>query len=86
MDSIAISYKSVWKQPNISWAFMFIIASLLAFTFWEGLVYMVNSWSGSEEYSHGFLIAPIAAFLIWQKKDELERIDFRGAWFGVLVV
>jgi exosortase D (VPLPA-CTERM-specific) len=43
-------------------------------------------WVELPEYSHGMLIPPVAAFLIWQQKDRLERIDFGGSWWGVALV
>ena len=30
------------------------------------LVKLVRQWAADETYSHGFLIAPIALFLLWQ--------------------
>ena len=43
---------------------------------------MVRVWETKEEYSYGYLIPFISLFLIWQKKDILERIPFNGAWIG----
>jgi len=43
-------------------------------------------WLGAPEYSPGILIPPIAAFLIWQQKDRLQRIPFEGSWWGVALV
>src|SRR5262249_37952056 len=37
-------------------------------------------------YSHGLLIPPVAAFLVWQQKDRLERMPFTGSWLGVVLV
>jgi len=64
-----------------------IAAGLLSLLpFWDGIVQMWGWWIGSEEYSHGLLIPPVAAFLIWQQKDRLERIPFTGSWWGVATV
>ena len=46
---------------------------------------MVATWSGSPEFSHAPLIPLISAFLVWQQKDILERIEFSGSWAGVLL-
>jgi exosortase D (VPLPA-CTERM-specific) len=47
---------------------------------------MYGWWLDSPEYSHGLLIPPVAAFLVWQQKDNLEKLDFRGSWWGVGIV
>lgn len=54
--------------------------------FWDGLKIMWGSWIDSAEYSHGLLIPPIAAFLVWQQKDRLERMPFVGSWWGVGII
>ncbi|HED12059.1 MAG TPA: VPLPA-CTERM-specific exosortase XrtD [Gammaproteobacteria bacterium] len=53
--------------------------------FYDSLDLMVQWWS-QDEYSHGYLIPAIVIFLIWQKKDGLEKIPFRGSWVGLLLV
>jgi exosortase len=32
------------------------------------------------------MIPPIAAFLVWQQRDRLERIPFTGSWWGLGVI
>jgi exosortase D (VPLPA-CTERM-specific) len=54
--------------------------------FWDGLKIMWGSWIDSPEYSHGLLIPPVAAFLVWQQKDRLERMPFIGSWWGVAII
>jgi exosortase D (VPLPA-CTERM-specific) len=54
--------------------------------FWDGLKIMWGSWIDSPEYSHGLLIPLVAAFLVWQQKDRLERMPFVGSWWGVAAI
>ncbi len=48
---------------------------LLAASFW--LLYrhviqkLVYDWGTDDNYSHGFLIVPIAAYLAWERRDRL---------------
>jgi exosortase D (VPLPA-CTERM-specific) len=46
---------------------------------------MVSLWLSTEEYGYGFLIPAISAFLIWQKKNEIEKVSETGSWLGLLV-
>jgi exosortase D (VPLPA-CTERM-specific) len=62
------------------------VTGLSLWLFWDGLWFLGTSWIGSPEYSHCMLIPPIAAFLVWQRKDRLERIPFEGSWWGVTLV
>ena len=77
--------QSVWRITPFSWGLLLVIGIGITALFQEGVSLMVKWWE-KDEYSHGFLIAPIVAFLIWQKKDQLERIQFRGSWAGVILL
>jgi exosortase D (VPLPA-CTERM-specific) len=82
----AATVPPVWK---LSWGLMLIaaIVGLLSlWPFWDGLTRMWGWWIDQPEYSHGLLIPPVAAFLMWQQKDRLELIPFTANWWGVLLV
>jgi len=77
---------SVWR---LSWGPILIALSagvVSLWLFWDGLSIMGRWWVGDPEYSHCILIPPIAAFLVWQQKNRLERIPFEGSWWGVSLV
>jgi len=68
------------------WAVCLAQAALLGVTFYVGIREMVIVWNTSEEFSYGYLIPFITFFMIWQKKNILEKIEFTGSWVGILVV
>ena len=76
----------IWRETIWQWLMFGAAAVLLLFMFYDGLEYMVGVWSKKEEYGYGFLIPVISAFFIWQKKNELERVEFSGSWTGILVI
>ena len=74
-----------WKIPPLIWFMMGGAVFLLAFVAFDGLKTMVHMWESREEYSYGYLIPFISAFLVWQRKDRLARIPFEFAWQGVVL-
>ncbi len=80
-----MSEKLVWKESNLVWGLLLVLALLLGWIFWDGLKEMVKVWGEQEEYSYGYIIPFISLFLIWQKKDQLERMAFQGSWYGFVV-
>lgn len=74
----------VWKISLPIWGLL-LLAALFATALFHESVFLMVKWWEKEEYSHGYLIPPIVAFLIWQKKNELEKIRFDGSWIGVFV-
>lgn len=77
---------TLWKEGAKVWVLLFGIAAVLGFTFFDGLKELVRIWDTKEEYSYGYIIPIITGFLIWQRKDQLERIQFEGSWSGVVIV
>jgi exosortase D (VPLPA-CTERM-specific) len=75
-----------WRKTPWLWILVAIAAVLLLTVFYDGLSVMVEWWSGSPEYGHGFALPFVAAFFVWQKKDLLEALPFEGSWAGLLVV
>ena len=77
---------SVWKESPVVWFSFALVVVLLGFVYWEGLKRLVLVWETKEEYSYGYMIPFITLFFLWQKKDVLERIDFKASWAGVAIV
>ncbi len=46
---------------------------------------LVQTWATSDDYSHGFFIVPISLYIVWQKKEELSRIDLRPSKWGLVL-
>jgi len=77
---------NVWKEGWLVWGVVAVICILLGFMFFDSLKEMVRVWDTREEYGYGYIIPFLTVFLIWQKKDELERVEFSGSWLGVVLV
>jgi exosortase D (VPLPA-CTERM-specific) len=58
---------------------------ILYLAFDKAILYMVSQWN-VEEFSHGWLIPLISGYLVWQRRASLQRLEFRGAWSGLLIV
>jgi len=59
---------------------------LAAIAFHGALSELVRRWSVQEEYSHGFLIPIVAAWLIWTRRQVLLANFGRPSWVGVLLI
>jgi exosortase D (VPLPA-CTERM-specific) len=54
--------------------------------FSEGISELIKRWGEGEEYSHGYMIPFVTAYLIWQRKGLLKTLEFKPAWFPVGIV
>ncbi len=75
-----------WVFPDILMILVVAVGLLTVLPFSEGLSYMWYLWMTVPEYSHGVLIPPLVAFLIWQRKDRLQHMEFAGSWLGPAIV
>ena len=42
--------------------------------YWDAAVGMVSIWARSETFAHGFVVAPVALWLVWQRRAELAAV------------
>jgi len=47
---------------------------------------LVYDWGHDDNYSHGFLIIPIAAYLVWERRADLRAARESPSWVGLGVV
>ena len=75
------------EVPRGSWPWAIaglVLGSLAVFAlYWETAWSMGKMWWGSGTFGHGFLIAPISAFLIWQQRARLARVNPRPSVLGL---
>ncbi len=47
---------------------------------------LVSDWSSDPNFSHGFLIAPIAFYMAWMNRERLGRAEIRPSNWGMAVI
>jgi exosortase len=53
--------------------------------YWQVFVRLVDAWTNDGNYSHGFLIVPIALYLVWERRARLAAAPIRSSWLGLVV-
>src|SRR5262245_35622389 len=64
--------------------FLALLVGFVAFR--AGLWELVARWSRQEEYSHGFLIPAIVAWMLWARRDALLASIGQPSWVGFVLV
>ena len=70
---------------NFGWRGALLVAALLAL-YAPVLARLVRQWYTDPNYSHGFLVPFLSAYLIWQRRDQLAEIARRPSNWGILLV
>jgi exosortase len=71
----------LWK----SWAPSIVVGFLLVVLYRAIAVKLVVDW-GQPDFSHGYLIPFFAAFLLWDRREQLRRTPIAPSWTGALLV
>lgn len=61
------------------------VGALLLVFFGRGLLELAHRWSNEPDYSHGFLVPPFAAYLLWHRRA-LAVVGGGGRWLGVVLI
>ena len=73
------------KKKTIATALLFLIACF-AFLYRQVIVDLVHDWSRDDNYSHGFLIVPVALYLAWERRIRFASTERRPSTFGLILV
>ncbi len=47
---------------------------------------LARQWSTDPDMSHGFLVLPVVAFIIWRRREDLAAIEAKPNWWGFAMV
>ncbi len=48
------------------------------------LYYMFLHWGMVDDYSHGYLVAPLSLYFAWERREDLRAAKIRPSWWGLL--
>jgi len=63
-----------------------LIGLLILAVYFQVLAKLITDWWRIPDYSHGFLVPPFAAFLVWEKRETLRKIKIVPSWSGIAVM
>jgi exosortase len=62
------------------------VAIGFALLYWQVFVKLVMDWYNDDNYSHGFLIVPIALYFAWERRNKLKAAVQKPSVLGLVVV
>jgi exosortase A len=62
------------------------VAALVILVYHETLVVLWRTWATNPNYSHGYLIPPVVAFLLWRDRRRYLTARGRGSLFGLVLI
>jgi len=68
------------------WVPTLVLGGLITVLYFGTFRDLVGQWDTNIYYSHGYLILPIAAWLLWRKRATLQSIPAAPSWAGLPVL
>lgn len=60
-----------------------VLLPALVWAYWPTLVWMEQQWRTEPDYSHGYLVLPLAALIAYNRRDIFPGLRPRISWIGM---
>jgi exosortase A len=81
MDTGATS--PAMRYPRARWLAVLAVAIVTVIVVYRHtFLSMADKWNDDTAFSYGFLIAPIALWLAWRRREWLRHVEFTPSWLG----
>lgn len=74
------------QTPLSSWAPLAWISGLMLVSFYPMLERLVQQWMNDDDMGHGFFVPVVAAYIAWQRKDEILEVEMERNYWGIAVM
>ena len=68
------------------WLPYLLLSLIVTALYYKVIGKLVMDWYTNPDFSHGFLVAPFAAFLLWDKRKVLRNTPIQQTWSGIWLV
>jgi len=62
------------------------LGAAFVMVYWQVFARLFDAWTNDGNYSHGWLIVPLAAYFAWERRDRLFAAQVRSSWLGLVVI
>jgi exosortase len=69
-----------------TWIAVALVVAGFALLYRQVIPKLVMDWYNDDNYSHGFLIVPLALYFVWERREKLWTIPLAPSVFGLLIV
>ncbi len=80
--------RSVESAPHVwqSWLQLAILVLLTALLYSRIVLALILDWANDPNYSHGFIVLPIAAWIAWRQRKRLALEPVEPSWWGLVII
>lgn len=84
--AVPVSGPRLRAVPWSGLAWLGVVGVLLGLLYWDTTRNMVLQWWNEEDYNHGFVVPVFSAYLVYQDRERLRRLERRSSLWGLGVL
>lgn len=77
-ESNGAALQALWRRTGLLWL---LAVGVLFFAYWDTAWSIGVSWEKYKSYSHGYLVVPISAYIVWLRRQEWLGVQPAGLWW-----
>lgn len=63
-----------------------VVFAAFLWAYWPTCAGMVHQWETKADYSHGYLVAPLAILILWVRRDLFPGFSGKMGWGGAVLI
>lgn len=67
-------------------ALIVLLSGAFAWSYWPDFISTAKVWASDPDYSHGYLVGPLALLFLWVRRDRFALGTRRPAWEGLALI
>ena len=84
--ALATNFTNFTKMNKTVAAGFVLLAACFAYLYQHVIAKLVHDWYIDDNYSHGFLIVPIALYFAWERRAKLKEATRKANAWGLVIV
>jgi exosortase len=68
---------------SVPWTAIVWFSALLILGSFPILKFLVQTWATDEDVGHGFFVPVVAAWIAWQRREQILAMTLKPAWWGL---
>ncbi len=81
--NLPTSAEAGWRVWTIQAA---VLCAGTGVVYFDVLRRLVLQWINDPNFSHGFIVPLFSGFLVWQRRQELSKLEIRPGWLGLAIM
>lgn len=75
-----------YRQGLPGWIKVLVLTGMVAVVYHSAVFRLVEQWIQEPDYSHGFFVPIVSAFLVWTRREKLRHLRVTPSGWGTAVV